>query len=304
ALSKPIFPLSPGVGWIFTGRLLDRIGKGIRGAPRDALIADVTPLELRGSAYGLRQSLDSVGAFIGPLLAIALLVVFANDIRLVLWFAVIPAVLSVLILVVAVTEVATPSADRKALAWRAVTRLRAHYWWVVSLGVVFTLARFSEAFLIIHGQNLGLGLTFAPLVLIVLGITYALSAYPAGFISDRISARSLLLAGLACLTIADCVLAAAAAPGMVLLGAGLWGVHLGLTQGLLNKLVADTAPVKLRGTAFGIFNLASGLALLSASVIAGLLWDRVGPAATFVVGAGFAAVAMLGVVVTATKPAS
>lgn len=304
ALSKPMFPLAASVSWVFAARVLDRIGKGIRGAPRDALIADVTPAALRGAAFGLRQTLDSIGALIGPLLAIGLMLVFANDLKLALWFAVIPAIASVLVLVVGVEDSKStptksiPASNQKSLAWRAVHRLSRRYWWVVALGAVFTLARFSEAFLVIRGQALGLGLGFAPAVLIVLSATYALVAYPAGVAADRISARGLLQFGLAFLVVADWIFAVAGGRALVLLGAACWGVHLGLTQGIFNKLVADTAPADLLGTGFGIFNLLSGLALLAASLIAGLMWEAYGPAATFYVGAAFASTAMIGLAIT------
>jgi MFS family permease len=305
ALSKPMFPLAGSVGWVFTARLLDRIGKGIRGAPRDALIADVTPAALRGAAFGLRQSLDSVGAFIGPLLAIGLMMAFANDIKLALWVAVVPAVLAVLVLVIGVEEPSTASAAKgKSLVWHAAVRLPQRYWWVVALGIVFTLARFSEAFLVIRAQALGLGLGLAPVVLVVMSVVYAAVAYPAGVAADRMGARGLLVIALAFLITADGVFAAADGRGLVLVGAALWGVHLGLSQGLLSKLVADTAPADLMGTAFGIFNLMSGLALLLASVVAGIVWDTHGPAATFYVGAAFAAVAMVGIAVTRPRVAA
>ena len=297
AASKPIFPLADSVGWVFGARLLDRFGKGIRGAPRDALIADVTPPELRGAAYGLRQALDSVGAFIGPLLAIALLALFARDFKAVLWFATIPAVIAVLVLWTAVEEPprSTPRAVQR-LAWRDVQSLARPYWKVVLLGLVFTLARFSEAFLVLRGQHLGLGAAFAPAILVAMSVTYAVIAYPAGRAADHYPARVLLVPGLAVLVASDLLFAFANGPILVLSGAALWGIHLGLTQGLLSKLVAATAPPRLVGTAFGIFNLASGLALFVASALAGWVWDAYGPAATFEVSALCAAISAAGVI--------
>ena len=296
ALSKPVFPLASSIVWVFGARVMDRVGKGIRGAPRDALIADITPPNMRGAAFGLRQALDSVGAVIGPLLAIGLMLVFANDIKLALWFAVIPAALSMLVLVMGVEEpVVLATQSRHQLSWRDAERLSARFWWVVGLGSVFTLARFSEAFLVVRAAQLGSGLSFAPLVLIVLSVFYALVAYPAGIAADRMRGSSLLLAGLLMLVISELVFARATGPVAVLVGAALWGTHLGLTQGLLSKLVADTAPAGLLGTAFGVFNLASGMAMLLASLIAGGVWQWFGAAATFYVGAGFAGCACLGV---------
>jgi MFS family permease len=299
AFTKPVFPLATTIGWVFAARFVDRIGKGIRGAPRDALVADIVPPELRGAAYGLRQALDTVGAFIGPLLAIAFMAWFADDIKSVLWVAVVPAFLAVLLLVFAVREPDPESSPRQPglrnrLTFTDVRRLSVRYWLVVALAAVFTLARFSEAFLILRAQDVGLAIGYVPLIMIVMNVVYAAVAYPAGVAADRMSARKLVVLGLAVLIIADVVLALAASPGVAFAGAAFWGLHMALTQGLLSKLVADTAPAELRGTAFGIFNLVSGGALLLASVIAGTLWSEFGASATFVAGAIFAAVAALG----------
>jgi MFS family permease len=298
ALTKPVFPLATSIWWVFGARVVDRVGKGIRGAPRDALVADITPPELRGAAYGLRQSLDSVGAFIGPLLALIFMMWLANDIKTVLWVAVVPAFIAVALLALAVREPgsesrATDVARRIRLA--DTKRLELSYWLVVLLGAVFTLARFSEAFLVLRAQNVGLGLGFVPLVLVVMNVVYAAAAYPAGVAADKMSRRTLLLIGLGMLILADLVLALAATSWQVFAGAALWGLHMGLTQGLLSKLVADNAPVALRGTAFGIFNLVSGAALLFASIVAGALWELVGPPATFFAGAAFAVITGIGI---------
>jgi MFS family permease len=295
--TKPIFPLATSVTWVFGARFVDRIGKGIRGAPRDALVADITPAPLRGAAYGLRQALDSVGALIGPALAVALMVAFAGNIRTVMWFAVVPAFITVALLVFYVREPERPHIEgqtSRPLTLAAARRLPPRYWLVVLLGAVFTLARFSEAFLVLRAQDVGLALTHVPLVMIVMNGVYAGAAYPAGAAADRTSARGLLLVGLTLLVAADILLAWASSPAVVLAGAALWGLHMGLTQGLLSKLIADTAPAALVGTGFGIFNLASGGALLLASVIAGGLWSAYGASATFAGGAVFAAVAAVG----------
>lgn len=297
AITKPIFPLATTIGWVFGARFVDRIGKGIRGAPRDALVADIAPPQLWGAAYGLRQSLDSVGAFIGPLLAIAFMIWFANDIKAVLWIAVVPAFLAVFLLVVAVRE---PEPSEHAagpgnkLKLTDAKRLPRRYWLVVALGAVFALARFSEAFLILRAQDVGLAIGYVPAIMVVMNVVYALFAYPAGAAADRLSARTLLVFGLGVLVVADVVLAMAASPWIAFLGAAFWGLHMALTQGLLSKLVADTAPAALRGTAFGILNLVSGGALLLASVVAGSLWSVFGASATFIAGASFAAVAAMG----------
>lgn len=304
AIAKPLFPLATTVGWVFTGRFLDRIGKGIRGAPRDALIADITALDLRGAAYGLRQSLDSVGAFVGPLLAVALMAWLANDIKAVLWVAVVPAFIAVILLVTTVREpdrMDSGTGPRLTLTLASARRLPRRYWLIVLLGALFTLARFSEAFLVLRAMEVGSAIGYVPVVMIVMNIVYAGIAYPAGAIADRIGRRKLLIAGLAALIAADAVLAAANSPTQVLLGAALWGLHMALTQGLLSALVAETAPSELRGTAFGIFNLFSGAALLLASIIAGALWTAYGATATFLAGAFFATVATIGLLAYRTK---
>jgi MFS family permease len=297
AFTKPIFPLAASIGWVFTARFVDRIGKGIRGAPRDALVADITPAPLRGAAYGLRQALDSVGALLGPLLAVVFMIWLANDIRAVMWIAVVPAFIAVALLVIYVREpesTQAPGGAKAPFTLSDTTRLPPRYWLVVLLGAVFTLARFSEAFLVLRAQDIGLALGYVPVVMVVMNVFYAGAAYPAGVAADRLRQRTLLLIGLALLIAADVVLAAAVDATTVFVGAALWGLHMAFTQGLLSKLVADTVPAQLRGTGFGIFNLVSGGALLLASVIAGALWSTIGPSATFLAGAGFAALAAIG----------
>jgi len=302
ALSKPLFALAGAPSVVFIARLADRIGKGIRGAPRDALVADVTPPSVRGRAYGLRQSLDTIGAFVGPLMAIGLMVLFADNARAVFWVAVIPAVVSVLIIVWGVKErPAGPERARPAPVRLADLRgLDRAFWVVTMVGVVFTLARFSEAFLILKSYHEGLPLALAPVVLVVMNLVYSLGAYPAGARSDRASPSTLLLWGFVLLVAADLALAWASGLTGVLVGVALWGLHMALTQGLFAKLVAQHAPEQLRGSAFGMFNLATGVVLMIASVVAGLLWDSFGPSATFIAGAGFAALA--GTLFVAFKP--
>jgi len=295
AITKPLFALAGSPAVVFGARFADRIGKGLRGAPRDALVADVTPPEIRGRAFGLRQSLDTVGAFAGPMLAIGLMVLFANDIRMVFWIAIIPAVLAVACVVFGVEDapLATTPAAAPPVRLIDLKRLPRTFWMVTLIGVVFTLARFSEAFLILKASAEGLPLVLAPLVLVVMNIVYALGAYPAGIWSDRVSARRLFGCGLLALIAADLSLGLLPGLGGAFLGIALWGVHMALTQGLLAKLVADHAPADLRGSAFGAFNLMTGVAMLFASVIAGLVWDRFGANTTFLVGAGFSAIALL-----------
>ena len=296
ALSKPLFAMATTVPLVLGARFMDRIGKGIRGAPRDALVADLAPPEIRGAAFGLRQSLDTVGAFLGPLLAIVLMILLAGDFRAVFWFAVIPGVLAVLLLVFGVKEperAASRSKPVNPIRWSTLATLGGAYWFVVGAGAVFTLARFSEAFLILRAQQLGLPDTYAPLVLVVMNAVYALTAYPFGQLADRMSHRRLLGYGLVVLVAADLILANATGLAAVAAGVAVWGLHMGMTQGLLATMVADSAPAELRGTAYGFFNLASGIAMLIASVLAGLLWDALGASATFYAGAVFSVAALL-----------
>lgn len=296
ALSKPLFALAPSIGLVLTARFVDRIGKGIRGAPRDALVADITPPEVRGAAFGLRQSLDTVGAFVGPLLAVGLMLSWANDFRAVFWVAVIPGILAVLLLTVGVREPERPVKTRPSSPIRrqAIQRLTPAYWRVVAIGAVFTLARFSEAFLVLRAEQSGIPVALVPLVMVAMNLVYAGAAYPFGRLSDRMHHQTLLAAGLVVLIAADLVLASSAHWMTVLAGVALWGVHMGMTQGLLATMVADTAPADLRGTAFGVFNLICGVAMLIASALAGLLWDRFGATSTFYGGALFCVLALLG----------
>jgi MFS family permease len=294
ALTKPLFAVATSAGVVLTARVVDRVGKGIRGAPRDALVADIAPAHLRGAAYGLRQSLDTVGAFVGPLLAVGMMLLWADDFRAVFWVAVIPGALAVLVLLVAVREPQRDPAARRVnpIQWRNLKRLGRAYWWVVAVGAVFTLARFSEAFLVLRAQQGGMPLAWIPMVMVAMNVVYAGSAYPFGQLSDRVSHAKLLALGLGVLVAADLVLAQSNHWGAMLLGVALWGLHMGMTQGLLATMVADTAPDDLRGTAFGFFNLVSGLAMLAASVAAGALWDQFGPALTFYAGAAFSLAAL------------
>jgi MFS family permease len=296
AFTKPIFPLASSIGWVVVARIVDRVGKGIRGAPRDALIADLTPDDLRGASYGLRQSLDTVGAVFGPLLALMLMYVLADNFSAVFWIAVVPAFASFAVISLWVHEPerpasADPAATRLTLA--AFAELGRAYWLIVAVASVFTLARFSEAFLLLRAQSIGLPLALVPGVMVLMNIVYALVAWPAGTLSDTFGRYGLLATGFALLLIADLALAFATGVAWLAVGVALWGLHMGLTQGLLASLVADTAPAPIRGTAFGMFNLITGLATLVASVVAGALWDRIGPAGTFLAGALFTAVALL-----------
>ena len=302
ALTKPIFPLASSLGWVLGARLLDRIGKGIRGAPRDALVADIAPPAIRGSAFGLRQSMDTIGAIAGPALAVVLMLAFAGSIVSVLWIAVIPALISFAILLFGVTEPerdAPPVAAKLPFSRAGLRALGAGYWRVVVVGAVLMLARYTEAFLVLRASDLGLGTTWVPMVMVLMSASYALCAWPAGQWSDRVQRRSVLALGLVFLACSHGALAAAGGTALLYVGVVLWGVHLGLTQGVISALIADVAPGELRGTAFGLFNLVSGVVLLAGSAGAGLLWDGIAPSAPFYAGA---AIATLGVLSTFALP--
>jgi len=295
ALSKLAFPLAPTLGWIVAARFADRVGKGIRGAPRDALIADIAPAAVRGRSFGLRQALDTVGGVGGPLLALAGMAYFASDFRAVFWIAVVPALLAVVLIIVGVSEPAGLRVEkRRPLRFADLKRFSSGFWFIVAIAGVLTLARFSEAFLVLRALNIGFTTASAPLVMVAMAVVYAATAYPAGVAADRGQAPRLLGCGLAALILSDLVLARAEGPMMVLAGAALWGLHMGLTQGLLAALIAAAAPSDLRGTAFGVFNLICGIALLIASVFAGWLWDAYGPQSTFYAGAVFTVIAAIG----------
>jgi len=303
ALTKPLFAIAPSAGIVFTARLLDRVGKGVRGAPRDALVADLAPARIRGAAFGLRQALDTVGALLGPLLALGLMLLWADDFRAVFWVALFPGLLAVALLMFGVREPERHAGEKRTNPIRRenLRRLSGAYWWVVGIGAVFALARFSEAFLVLRAQQGGIPVAYAPLVLAGINLVYSGSAYPFGRLSDRMSHARLLALGLMVLIAADLVLAADDHWGNVAVGVALWGLHLGITQGLLATMVAAASPVDLRGTAYGFFNLASGIAMLIASAVAGLLWDSFGASFTFHAGAAFAALAAIGLAVSAWR---
>jgi MFS family permease len=295
-LTKPLFPLAMSAETVFAARFLDRIGKGIRGAPRDALVADVAPPAIRGACFGLRQSMDTVGAFLGPLLAILMMFLLANDIRQVLWFAVLPALITVLLIVFGIEDPKNESSSNRfhsPIRRDALRQFSGEYWWIVAIGAIFALARFSEAFLILRAQQVGFSVAWVPLVMVVMSMVYSLSAYPAGILSDRMKRRSVLATGLLLLILADLFLAWANFPLIVLLGVALWGLHMGLTQGIFAAMIADVTPPQLKGTAFSLFNLASGLFMLLASAIAGGVWERHGAAMTFYAGAAFSVAAFV-----------
>jgi MFS family permease len=294
ACTKPIFPLAASLKWVITARFIDRIGKGIRDAPRDALIADITPPDMRGASFGLRQALDTVGAIGGPLAAIVLMAISGNAFHMVFWLAVMPAFIALAILIFMVQEpVRRETGEGKPLRLADARSLPHRFWCITIIATILTLARFSEAFLILRGRNAGMPIALVPLVMVVMNATYALAAYPAGRLSDRYGRSGLLAIGILCLIVADLLLGYGTSIAFVIVGVVFWGLHMALTQGLFASLVADTAPEGLRGTAFGVFSFAGGIAMLAASILAGSLWDAYGPQATFLAGGALAALALV-----------
>ncbi|MDE2560930.1 MAG: MFS transporter [Sphingomonadales bacterium] len=296
AATKPLFPLAGSAGMVLGARFIDRIGKGLRGAPRDALIADATAPEMRGRAYGLRQALDTVGAFLGPLAAVVLMAVFADDMRTVFWIATVPGWIAVLLVLFAVRDVegrAAQAPARAAPRWSELGHLPPGFWRVTAIGVLFTLARFSESFLVLRAHDRGLPLAYAPLVLVAMNLVYSLGAYPAGAVADRAGPLRLLAMGLVALVAADAALGFGQGLGAIFAGIALWGAHMALTQGVLSQMVAAEAPPDRRASAFGMFNLVTGVAMLAASLVAGVLWDAIGPGATFLAGGGFAVLTLV-----------
>jgi MFS family permease len=297
ALTKPLFPLATSAGWVLVARFVDRIGKGIRGAPRDALVADITPAAIRGAAYGLRQALDTAGALLGPLVALLLINMFSGNVRAVFWVAAVPAIAAVAVLVIFVREPeehAARSNQSAKLHWRELRQLSGSFWFVVTIGAVFSLARFSEAFLVLRANDVGLAENWTPLALAVMNVAYVVSAYPFGRMADRVDRVWLLAGGATVLAVADLSLALGDSLSVILVGVGIWGIHMGMTHGVLAAMVAGAAPKELRGSAFGVFNFVSGIAMLISSVLAGALWQWYGPRWTFLVGAGLSAVTLAG----------
>ena len=295
ASTKLLFPLANSMGLVLTARFVDRIGKGIRGAPRDAMVGDIAPAEIRGACFGLRQSLDTVGAFFGPLLAIAGMIIFAGNIRTVLWIAVIPALISMIILIFGVEEPKIHyKIDKKpSLQLKEIYNLSSEYWKLVLIAGIFTLTKFSDAFLILKAQAIGFQVTFVPLIMVIMNIIYAFGAYPAGILSDKVNRKVVLLIGIVLLIIANIILAMADDFFMLVLGIIFWGMHMAFTQGLLATMVTDTTAPEIRGTAYGIFNFVCGIAMLLSSIIAGILWDQLGSSSTFIAGAIGAALACI-----------
>ena len=293
ALSKPLFPLASSAATLMLARFADRIGKGIRGSPRDAMVADETPPEIRGRAFGLRQALDTVGALLAPLAAIGLMALFASDIRMVYWIAVIPAAISFFLAWLALREPEQHlTAVKKSPFFSGFRELDRETKRLLQVGFLFTLARFSEAFLILKGMDVGLTEATSPLTLAIFNLAYVALAYPAGALSDRMSPRSILIAGMGVLIAGNLVLARTGSFAGLVIGTTLWGAHMALTQGIFSRMIADSAREELRATSFGAFWFVTGIASLLASLGAGWLWDREGASATFITSAGIAAVAL------------
>ncbi len=295
AFTKPVFPLANSILFVLGARFIDRIGKGVRDAPRDALIVDITPPEMRGAAFGLRQSLDTIGAFLGPLFAVGLMLLWANDFRAVFWVATVPAVIALLLLVLAVHE--KPQQDEvlnaNPLSWKSLKHIGIRYWFVVGMGAIVGLARFSDAFLILRAFETGIPMAWVPLIMVMMNVVYAATAYPLGDLSDRMNHTTLLMAGLVILGLSNLCFAMGTHWVYVIGGVSLWGLHMGITQGLFASMIASSAPSDLRGTAFGFYNMVLGFAMLISSALAGFVWDQWGAVYTFAISAGFCVIAIV-----------
>ena len=274
AVNKVMFPLAGTVSIVFAARVIDRIGKGLRDAPRDAFMTDVTPAKVRGSGFGLRLAFYTTGFVIGPLAAMEVMQLSGDNFRLVFWLAVIPAVLAIIILIFGITEHAsTKFVPRPLLLRRSEFALfTGAFWWAIAVASLLSLARFSYAFLILKAYGIGVDAAYVPIVLVLMHLVYAAAAYPFGVLADHMDRRLQLGIGAAILIAADMVLATANVGWMAAIGAGLWGLQMAATQGLLSASVADAAPEELRGTAFGIYDMSVGLATFVASAAAGALW--------------------------------
>ncbi|MGZ5223912.1 MAG: MFS transporter [Burkholderiales bacterium] len=298
ALSKPLFPLAGDAATVLVARFIDRTGKGIRDAPRDALLADQLPSNARGSGFGLRLTLFTIGSVVGPLAATSVMVGSGGDFRLVFWLAVIPAFLSVAVLILAVKEPANArDIAKQRFSLRDLGRLPALFWWIVAITAMLELARFSQAFLLLKAKEVGVEAALIPIFLMLMGAVYGLTAYPCGILADRVNRRLQLGIGAVILLTGHLVLATADTIWMAAIGASLWGFQMGVTQGLVAAIVADAAPERLRGTAFGIYYLVDGVVSLLASSGAGVLWMTGGSGLTFSVGAALAAAVLLMLVI-------
>jgi len=291
AANKLVFPMAESVSIVFVARLVDRFGKGVRDAPRDALISDLTPSHIRGSGFGLRTALYTMGFVLGPLAAIGLMVASGDNFRLVFAIAVAPAFAAVGILLFAIGEDPAQSSREARFRIRLshLSRLPAAFWWSISVASLLSLARYSPAFLVLKASDVGIDPAFVPLILVFTHTVFSAAAYPFGALADRVDHRLQLALAVAVLLAADLVLAAGGTMVTAFLGASLWGLQMGVSEGLLSASVANAAPDDLRGTAFGIYQLAFGLAAFGASGTAGALWSIGGPPLAFGVSACVAA---------------
>jgi MFS family permease len=290
AFVKPVFAVAGDVATILFARFADRLGKGLRDAPRDALIADELPVRTRGAGYGLRIALFTIGCVCGPLLASLILFASGDDFRLVFWIAVIPALLSVAVLVFGVAEVRQDNGDL-TFALRDLRRMPALLWGTIAVATMLALARFSQAFLLLKAKQVGVDAAMVPLFMTLMGLVYGIAAFPCGALADRIDRRVQIRVGIGVLFGCYLVLATATDPWQAALGAALWGLQMGIIEGLMAAAISDAAPANLRGTAFGLYYFCTGLASLAASVAAGILWAQGGPALTFTIGAAVAVLA-------------
>ncbi len=292
-ISKPVFALAGSMPVVLAARFFDRIGKGLRGAPRDAIVADVTDESIRGAAYGLRQSLDAAGAFVGPLLATLLLLLWTEDLRSIFWIALIPGAACLALILFGVEDNVTPTVNTKRIAWKDLKSVMTPaFVQLVILGTLFSLARFSNAFIVLRAAAIGIEHAWIPMAVVLMNITFSLSSYPFGKLADKLNPMKLLALGMVLLALANLLFAYAENYRILAAGIVLFGMHLGATQGIFSTIISEIAPSEVRATAFGIFNFFSGLALLASGLVAGSLWEYMGAQYCFGGGVVFALITL------------
>lgn len=291
-LAKPFFAIATAWPQVLIVRTLDRLGKGVRGAPRDALMAMDVPPEKRGQAFGFHRAMDTLGAVIGPILAAVLLQLYQGELRAVFAWAILPGLLSALLSILLVRERPAPAQATRPPRLTLAPFDRRFKRFLIVL-VLFTLANSSDAFLLLRAQTSGIPLALTPLVWLVFNVVYALGAGPAGWLSDRLPRKRMLIAGFSVYSLVYLGFTLLTDAWQIWPLFAFYGLYYAMTDGVGRAFTADLTPAELRGTAFGLYYAATGLALFPASVIAGLLWDHIGPWAPFAFGAGWSGLATL-----------
>lgn len=288
-ISRPFLALATRMEDVFLGRAFDRIGNGLDATPRDALVGDLAPPQIKGACYGLRESLSRAGSFAGALLVMALLWLTEGNFSLVFWIGSIPTVLALMVLVIFVKDSPNQQAQHKKpthkFKLKDLKKLPLPFWLILLLSGLFMLSNFSGAFLILRAEQTGLDLHLTSLVMIIQNLATAGTAYPVGYLSDKMGRRSMMGVGIVLIVCSDLLLAWGGSLYTILGGVLLWGAEIGITQSILAVFLADTCPQDLRGTGFGLFHFINGCCLLLANVFAGWIWHDVNPSAMFLASA-------------------